>query len=300
MVKSIADRCKLQKGCFIDVKVQQNADGSMDLCLPHISEEELVPNLPHVSVVTITKNRGEFAGLMLHNWLNIRYPRDKLEWVIVDDSDPDTEYPLKDYIPQDDPNIKYHYLDKHMRVDDKRNKAVELASHDYIVHMDDDDYYFPDSLLAKIRIMLQYNCSGVLSAPIGVYDLMERTSAVLMTSEKQGMNTNDIPEASLAYKRSYWKNNPFVATTETGQMEGRGFINKHHNKFANLHFMFNMISVTHTKNISTDNRRLIVDNKDTKVGNFEDIFSSGFKYNLEQVRKFFEASYVQPDIPVNQ
>lgn len=301
MVKSVIERCKLQKGCFIDVEVKNNEDGSMDLCLPEISEQELVSKLPKVSVVTITKNRGEFAGLMLHNWLNIRYPRDKLEWIIVDDSDADYPYPLRDYIPYDDPSIKYcNYIGTHMRVDDKRNKAVELANYDYIAHMDDDDYYFPDGLLAKIRIMMAYNCAGVLSAPIGVYDLMERKSAIFMASCKQGVNTNDIPEATLVYKKSYWENNKFVSVSSTGQSEGRGFIGKHHNKFANVHFMFNMISITHTKNISTDGRRLLVDGEEVgsekvQLGNFEDMFPKQFRYNLENVRKFIEKSYVRPE-----
>ena len=47
------------------------------------------------------------------------------------------------------PNIKYIKLDNHMSVGEKRNYGVEQCSHPYIVHQDDDDYYFPDSILAR-------------------------------------------------------------------------------------------------------------------------------------------------------
>ena len=39
-----------------------------------------------------------------------------------------------------------------MLIGDKRNFGVENCTHDIIVHQDDDDFYFPDSILAKIRI----------------------------------------------------------------------------------------------------------------------------------------------------
>lgn len=294
MVKTLKEHCEKKFGYFINVDIDKNEDGSMKLCLPQVPEEELLEQLPNVSIVTITKNRGEFAGIMLHNWLNIYYPREKLEWVILDDSDPDYPYQLEDYIPHDDPNIKFYRYNEHLKIADKRNKAVQLTNYEYIVHMDDDDYYFPDSVLAKIRIIDHYNCSGVLSMPLGVYDLMERKSAIFSISSKNGMDCNDVPEASLAYKKQYWRNHPFISVTEKGNSEGVGFIGKRHNKWANVHFMFNMISITHSTNVTNHNRRVDVQTDEENIGKFEDIFPSSFNYNLENVRKFLEADYKPP------
>ena len=117
-------KCRLRKGKFREVQIVTHPNGSMDLVLPEIPEKELREILPSVSIVTITKDRGAFAGLMLYNWMNIKYPRDKLEWVILDDSEDRSVYDLADYIPQDDPHIKYVHLDKWYPVAEKRNKAV--------------------------------------------------------------------------------------------------------------------------------------------------------------------------------
>lgn len=286
-------------GYYQEAKVYQNKDGSMDLILPERSEEELREMLPNVSVVTITKDRGAFAGLMLYNWMNIKYPREKLEWIIVDDSGPDTEYPLVDYIPQDDPYINYVKLDEWLPVDKKRNKAVELAKYDFIVHMDDDDYYFPDHVLVKIRLMLEYNKQGVHSMPIGVYDMMERTSFIFdpIYNDRLKRDNNDIAEASIAYRRSYWEQHKFSSEQSEGISEGRAFIGNRFKHWLKVHFIFNMISITHTKNVTGHNRRFINENKTKcKTGNFEDMFPPGFKLALDNVRKIIGTMYIQPNI----
>lgn len=295
---TLAERkCKLHKGRFREVDMITHPNGSMDLVLPEISEHELQELLPSVSIVTITKDRGMFAGIMLYNWMNIKYPREKLEWVILDDSQDRSTYDLADYIPQDDPYIKYHKLERWYPVAEKRNKAVELAQYEYIVHMDDDDYYFPDHVLAKIRIMLHYKCHGVHSIPIGVYDMMEKSSYIFDPCGKKTFDVNDSAEATFAYKKEYWRKNKFYSDTKIGTGEGRSFIGKNFGSWVKVHFMFNMISITHSKNITGHNRRLINDSiEDVKTGNFEDIFPETFKYNLNNIRKILAADYTQPDI----
>ena len=114
---------KVHYGNFIKAAVHDSGKGAMDLVLPELSEEELREMLPTVSIVTITKDRGQFAALMLYNWVHITYPRDKLEWVILDDSQ-GSEYNLADYIPQDDPYIRYVKLDKwNWPVNEKRKSS---------------------------------------------------------------------------------------------------------------------------------------------------------------------------------
>jgi len=293
MTKS-SERCKARKGHYVEAKINTGADGSLNLILPEIPEDELIQLLPPVSIVTITKNRGMFSGLMLYNWINIKYPRDKLEWVILDDSDPDCEYNLADYIPQEDPYINYVKLSEALPVAEKRNKAVEFAKYDFIVHMNDDDYYFPDHVLAKIRIMLQYNSQGVHSFPIGVYDMMNDNSYICDTRKDKNYDTNYVAEATLAYRKEYWEKNKFISDNKVGSGEGGGFINKHFDKWVNLHFMFNTISITHTENITGDNRRLHQDKfkKNEKSGDFKDLMPKAFfdsvlnlKKLLNQVKK---------------
>ena len=268
----------------------------MDLNLPEIDEEELRSQLPNVSIVTITKDRGAFAGIMLYNWVHIKYPREKLEWLILDDTPKGAEYDLADYIPQEDPYINYVRIDQVLSVPDKRNKAVELAKYDYIVHMDDDDYYFPDHVLVKMRIMLAYKCAGVHSVPIGVYDMMEKSSYI-MNWGGNNVDTNNIAEASIAYKKSYWEHHKFYTDDARGRGEGRAFIGKNFHKWVNVHFFFNMISITHSSNVTRNNRRMINESSQASTGKFEEVFPAEFMMAIENVRKILAPAYTQPDVP---
>ena len=285
---------KKPKGFYKQAKINTAEDGTMDLVLPSFSEED-VEKLPPVSVVTITKDRGQFAALMLYNWVNIKYPREKLEWLILDDTEKGAEYDLRDYIPYDDPTIRYVKLDKWMPIADKRNKAVEMAKYDVIVHMDDDDYYFPDNVLVKVRLMEHYNVDGVHSLPIGVYDLMEGTSFVLDTVMKSGFDSVAIAEASIAYKKSYWERNKFKGESSMGAAEGASLVNGHFQRWVQVHFLFNMISITHSKNVTGQGRRLVQEGMTfRKVGNFEDVFPEDFKTILQNIKKILKPDYKKP------
>ena len=69
--------------------------------------------LPTVSIITPTYNRRNFFRLAVNNFMSIKYPKDKLEWIIVDDG---TDK-IKDLIEKtselkNDPRIKYFELDE--------------------------------------------------------------------------------------------------------------------------------------------------------------------------------------------
>ena len=55
-----------------------------DISMPKILNFP-IKNLPNISVVTITYNRRKLFKLAILNFLQTVYPRDKLEWIIVDD-----------------------------------------------------------------------------------------------------------------------------------------------------------------------------------------------------------------------
>lgn len=269
---------KTKYGSFQEADTQVEPDGSMFLKLPDMDEESL-KDLPNVSVVTITKDRKLFIANMLYNWNSFIYPQDKLEWVIIDDTQ-DPEQDIERYLPQDNPRIKYFKLDTILPVDEKRNVAVSMASHDYIVHMDDDDYYFPDSIMAKIRVLLKYKRDAVLSTTLGIYNLMDRTS-VIVSNKKE---SNEIAEGTLAYTKSYWEKHPFKGEGPNGTQEGKGFIGKNFKNFIKIHFLFNTISITHTQNVTGALRKFQARDNDTKRGDFNDIFPDCYIDTIENIR----------------
>ena len=89
------------------------------------------------------------------NFNSFDYPRDKIEWIIVDDSDNDeTERQLPPVESRGKYNINYIrpsvQADKLMSIGEKRNLAIRNSKNDIIVCMDDDDYYYPEYLRNRV------------------------------------------------------------------------------------------------------------------------------------------------------
>ena len=93
---------------------------------------------PFVSVCTPTFNRRPFIPIMFQCFLNQDYPKDRMEWIIVDDGTDS----IKDLIDKSGiQQIKYFRQDKKMSLGEKRNYMHSKAKGSIIVYMDDDDYY---------------------------------------------------------------------------------------------------------------------------------------------------------------
>lgn len=94
--------------------------------------------LPFVSVCTPTFNRRPFIQAMVNNFLRQDYPRDRMEWIIIDDGTDKIEDLVKDV-----PCVKYFHYPKKMFLGKKRNLMHEKTTGEILVYMDDDDYYPP-------------------------------------------------------------------------------------------------------------------------------------------------------------
>jgi len=96
---------------------------------------------PLVSVCTPTFNRRPFIPTMLQCFLNQDYPKDRMEWIIVDDGTDS----IQDLIDKSNiSQIKYFREEKKMSLGEKRNFMHSKAKGTIIVYMDDDDYYPPE------------------------------------------------------------------------------------------------------------------------------------------------------------
>jgi len=213
--------------------------GEVILKLPKYSDEQL----PMVSIVTITRNRQQLFQLPIRNWNLFEYPRDKLEWIIVDDSDSDSD--LSKILPESK-QIHYHHLSEHKSIGYKRNYGISQASGEYIAFMDDDDYYYPLSIYARIALLLaypQYKLVGVTR--LDIYDVVNDFSA--------RTNSPYISEASMAFHKSFWQEQKFP---ETQPRLGEGYlftINRRH-RLMTMPSCFNLIAMTHWTNYTHDNR----------------------------------------------
>jgi len=104
---------------------------------------------------------------MFNCFRNQDYPKDRIEWIIVDDG---TDK-IKDLIVASDiPQIRYFEIEKKMVLGEKRNYMHKHVRGSIIVYMDDDDYYPPNRFSHAVE-RLQSNpealCAG--SSEIYVY-----------------------------------------------------------------------------------------------------------------------------------
>ncbi|MFS2221046.1 glycosyltransferase family 2 protein [Pantoea sp. B65] len=126
--------------------------------------------LPFVSVVTPTWNRRAFLPFLLHMFLYQDYPADRRELVILDDSEQssaDLVASLSQYAPHPQ-LIRYYHQCERLTLGQKRNQLNQLARGEYIVCMDDDDYYRADKLSYTISEMRRHKAlfAGCDSIPV--------------------------------------------------------------------------------------------------------------------------------------
>lgn len=108
-------------------------------------------NLPMVSVCTPTFNRRPFVEAMTKCFNHQTYPRERMEWIIIDDG---TD-PIEDLVSKH-PCVRYFKLDEKISLGKKRNMMHKKARGDIIVYMDDDDYYPPERVSHAVDTLLDH------------------------------------------------------------------------------------------------------------------------------------------------
>ena len=114
--------------------------------------------LPFVSICTPTFNRRPFWEYAIKCFNHQDYPKDKMEWIIIDDG---TDK-IKDLVC-DISQVKYFEYDVKMPLGKKRNLMHEKSKGEIIVYMDDDDYYPPERVSHAVNMLLTHPnalCAG--------------------------------------------------------------------------------------------------------------------------------------------
>lgn len=198
------------------------------ILMPPVIKRE---DCPPISVLTLTYNRRNFIDLAFINMLVTDYPRDKIQWVIVDDSDDPTKSVLDKIKAFEDRQpgfeITYVPLRKKHSIGYKRNKAVQAAKHDICVNMDDDDVYPESSFRRRVAWLISgkqenvnVNVNVVGCTMIAMYDLQQGISAV-NTPPWGLVQSQRVSEASFCFKKSYALEHPFP---DIQNSEGEAFL----------------------------------------------------------------------------
>ena len=220
---------------MLKVQVTTNNEGTF-LNLPSIPDDVL----PTVTVVTPTYNRKNMFDIAIRNYKNFNYPREKLQWIILDDSPTDS---LKNIIP-DDNTIRYIHNTKKECIGAKRNRLASESKTEVICHMDDDDYYYPDSIKIRIISMLAYKRAVCGCIEYNCYNLID-DSQFIARGQEELMN---IGEASLCYLKSFWETHKY--NDEDTHEESMYFLKDCINDYVDVPCFWTLLSITHGSNAS--------------------------------------------------
>lgn len=177
--------------------------------------------LPFVSVCTPTFNRRPFFPYLIKAFQEQKYPKDKMEWIIVDDGSD----PIEDLV-KDIPQVKYHRYSEKLTLGKKRNIMHEVSEGSIIVYMDDDDYYPPERVSHAVEMLMQHPkalCAGSSEMLIyfkhidelykfGPYGPNHATAATFAFRRDLLKETRFNDEAALAEEKEFLKDYtvPFV------------------------------------------------------------------------------------------
>jgi glycosyltransferase involved in cell wall biosynthesis len=106
---------------------------------------------PTVSLLTPTYNRRAFLPFLIQHIKAQTYPRERMEWLVLDDGTDPIEDLLTPHMK--DMNIRYFRSEEKLNVGAKRNRLNAEARGDILVCMDDDDWYSPERVAHAVHVL---------------------------------------------------------------------------------------------------------------------------------------------------
>lgn len=229
--------------------------------------------LPFVSVCTPTFNRRPFIQMMIHCFDSQTYPKDKMEWIIVDDGDDKIEDLVKDH-----PQVKYFKYDEKMKLGKKRNVMHEKSCGEIIVYMDDDDYYPPCRVSHSVEKLLSDSnalCAG--SSEIFVY-----FNHIEQMYKFGPYNSNHATAGTFAFKRKLLETSTY--DNDACLAEEKKFLKNYTVPFIQLDSLKTILVFSHIHN--TFDKKTIIPEVDNKVANKSSITIDTFIKDKEIIHFF--------------
>ena len=200
--------------------------------------------LPNVSILMPTYNRSKFINLIIDNIISQTYPKNKLEWVIIDDGKEklikdenelrNNIFPIK---------LKYIKIDhkQKLKIGEKRNYLVKYSSYDYCINMDDDDIYLNNYILKSILFLLVKKIDLVGSNQMIFYFPKYKVFTKISCRSKR-----QIHEATMCFKKSHWMETGGFKNSNSS--EGSKMIDYHENVVFNIKIDGLMYCLCHGNN----------------------------------------------------
>lgn len=228
---------------------------------------------PLVSVCTPTFNRRPFIQTMFQCFKNQTYPKDRIEWIIVDDgTDKIGDLIRASGISQ----IKYIEVEKKMYLGAKRNLMHSHCKGSIIVYMDDDDYYPPDRIEHAVERLMQ-NPNALCAGSSEIYIYFKHIQQMVQFGPYQ---PNHATAGTFAFRSDLLKISKYEDSAALA--EERAFLKDYTIPFVQLDPMKTILCFSHEHN-TFDKRRLL-----------EAGYNDVMKKSPKTIEDFIKNSYEAP------
>tara|TARA_Y100000992_G_scaffold23400_1_gene13388 strand:- start:2258 stop:3259 length:1002 start_codon:yes stop_codon:yes gene_type:complete len=231
-------------------------------------------DLPFVSVCTPTFNRRPFIPYIIKCFDNQVYPKDKMEWIIIDDGTDLIEDLVKNH-----PNIKYFKYTTKMTLGKKRNLMHEKSKGEILVYMDDDDYYPPTRVSHAVERLLN-NKKALCAGSSEIYIYYKHIHKMYQFGPYKETHAT---AGTFAFKRELLKDSKYDDSKSLA--EEKDFLKDYSVPFVQLDPKHTILVFSHIHN-TFDKRKLLEDtykNPFTKVSNK----SIDYFMSEEDIKEFF-------------
>ena len=200
---------------------------------------------PFISVCTPTFNRRPFIEYMIKCFNHQTYPKELMEWIIVDDGT-DKIGDLVKHIPR----VKYFEYPNKLTLGNKRNIMNEKSIGKFIVYMDDDDYYPPERVSHAVETLTN-NPHAMCAGSSEMYIYFNHIKKMYQFGP---YNANHATAGTFAFRRELLRITRFNDTASLA--EEKEFLKNYTIPFVQLDAMKSILVFSHQHN-TFDKRRLL-------------------------------------------
>lgn len=225
--------------------------------------------LPFVSICTPTFNRRPFIHNLIKCVDNQTYPKERMEWIIIDDGTDKIEDMVAHH-----PLVSYFKFDKKMSLGKKRNVMHKKTRGSIIVYMDDDDYYPPERVSHAVE-MLQKNPSALCAGSSEMYIYFKDTNQMVQFGP---YGPNHATAGTFAFRKELLNEHQY--NNDACLAEEREFLKGYTVPFVQLDSMKTILVFSHRHN-TFDKRTLL-----------QDPFSNVMRLSVKTVQDFIKDASV--------
>lgn len=198
---------------------------------------------PLVSLITPTYNRRRFIPTLLKIVEAQTYPKDRMEWVIVDDGQDSVEDLFTAASTNKKlPTIRYIRREEKMTLGEKRNLLNREAKGEILVALDDDDYYMPDRVTAAVHA-LQSKPQVDLAGASEIYMYFSDVKEIWRFGPYA---PNHATNGTMAWRKRYADTHTYDEAVSFA--EEKSFLENYRNPLIQLNPMKVMLVMSHSEN----------------------------------------------------